>query len=87
MMFTVVPALISGLSFSQNKLPEIDVRALSSNLYRFSCGVNNWIVLIGPDGVLLSDSAPEIYAELTLLRLKPMKQRLQLLMVLRSWIW
>jgi cyclase len=63
MMFVVVSALITGLSFSQNKLPEIDVRALSSNLYRFSCGVNNWIVLVGPDGVLLSDSAPEIYAE------------------------
>ena len=62
-MFIVVSTLITGLSFSQNKLPEIDVSALSSNLYRFSCGVNNWIVLIGPDGVLLSDSAPDIYAE------------------------
>jgi cyclase len=38
MMFTVVSALVTGLSFSQ-------------------------IVLVGPDGVLLSDSAPEIYAE------------------------
>jgi cyclase len=70
MMFTVVSALITGLSFSQTKLPEIDVRALSPNLYRFSCGVNNWIVVIGPDGVLLSDSAPEIYAEAMKSKLK-----------------
>lgn len=70
MMFAVSFALFAGLSFSQNKLPEIDVRPLSSNLYRFSCGVNNWIVLAGPDGVLLSDSAPEIYAEAMRLELK-----------------
>jgi glyoxylase-like metal-dependent hydrolase (beta-lactamase superfamily II) len=59
----VVETLIAGPSFSQDNLPEIDVRALSPNLYRFSCGVNNWVVLVGPEGVLLSDSAPEIYSE------------------------
>jgi cyclase len=62
-LLTVVAVLITGFSFSQDKFPEIDVRALSPNLYRFSCGVNNWLVLIGPDSVLLSDSAPEIFAE------------------------
>jgi len=63
MIFIIGAVLITEPSFSQDNLPMIDVRALSSNLYRFSCGVNNWIVLVGPDGVLLSDSAPEIYSE------------------------
>ncbi len=62
-LLIVVAVLINGLSFSQDKFPEIDVRALSPNLYRFSCGVNNWLVLVGSDGVLLSDSAPEIFTE------------------------
>jgi len=44
---------------------QIDIKPLSSNLYKFSHGVNNWLVLIGPDGVLLSDSGSESYAMAT----------------------
>jgi len=69
-LFTVVLCFINRFSFSQNKLPEIEVKALSSKLYKFSCGVNNWLVLTGPDGVLLSDSAPETYAEAMKLQLR-----------------
>lgn len=68
--FTAVLCFITGLAFFQNNPPKIEVKALSSNLYKFSCGVNNWLVLAGPDGVLLSDSAPEIYAEAMKLQLK-----------------
>lgn len=49
--------------YSQNELPDIETIKLSNNLYKFHYGVNNWLVLIGPDGILLSDSAPEKYAE------------------------
>jgi glyoxylase-like metal-dependent hydrolase (beta-lactamase superfamily II) len=49
--------------YTQANLPEIEVTKLSPNLYKFHHGVNNWLILIGPDGILLSDSAPEIYAE------------------------
>jgi cyclase len=69
-LFTVVLCFITGFAFSQNKLPEIEVKTLSSNLYKFSCSVNNWLVLTGPDGVLLSDSAPEMYGEAMKLQLR-----------------
>lgn len=54
---------ISVKVYAQIELPDIETTKLSSNLYKFHYGVNNWLVLIGPDGVLLSDSAPEKYAE------------------------
>jgi len=59
----ILSVLSVGQLFSQNSSYEMDVKELSSNLYRFSCRVNNWLVLAGPDGVLLSDSAPRKYAE------------------------
>lgn len=62
--------LLSGFSYCQDSIPEIDIRPLSINLYRFSRGVNNWLALIGPDGVLLSDSGPESYAKATKVNLK-----------------
>lgn len=68
--FIIAAILLSGLSSAQERPPEIDVRALSPNLYRFSCGVNNWVVLFGPDGVLLSDSAPESFADAMRSKLK-----------------
>jgi len=66
----ILSVLSAGQLFSKNNSYKIDVRELSSNLYRFSCGVNNWLVLSGPDGVLLSDSAPSKYAEGTKAELK-----------------
>lgn len=56
-------ASAAEFSYSQDKLPEINVVELHSNLFKFSCGVNNWIVFTGPDGVLLSDSGPEAYGK------------------------
>lgn len=61
--FIFAAALITGLSSSQDEIPKIEVTRLATNLYKFHHGVNNWIVSIGPDGILLSDSAPETFAQ------------------------
>ena len=54
--------MLSSLLYGQESVPKIDIKPLSSNLYKFSCGVNNWLILTVPNGVLLSDSGPESYA-------------------------
>lgn len=51
---------------------EIRVTRLGSRLFRMSRGVNNWMVLTGPDGVLLSDSAPAPLAPSIKAKLKKM---------------
>jgi glyoxylase-like metal-dependent hydrolase (beta-lactamase superfamily II) len=63
MICTVATTFLTGQLVSQDRLPEIDVTPLSASLYKFSCGVNNWLASVGPDGVLLSDTGPELYAE------------------------
>lgn len=42
---------------------EIRVEKIGARLFKMSYKVNNWIALIGPDGVLLSDAAPEFLAQ------------------------
>jgi len=70
-IYCFILSFVSAVNaFSQNTSYKITVTPLSSNLYKFSCGVNNWLVSAGPDGVLLSDSAPEKYAEGTKAELK-----------------
>lgn len=41
---------------------EIKVEKIGAKLFKMSHKINNWIALIGPDGVLLSDAAPEFLA-------------------------
>lgn len=47
----------------QGEKPGIEVKKLYENLYKMSSGVNNWIVMVGPNGVLLSDNGPEELAK------------------------
>jgi glyoxylase-like metal-dependent hydrolase (beta-lactamase superfamily II) len=61
--FIFAAALTTGLSSSQDELPKIEVTRLATHLYKFHHGVNNCVVSIGPDGILLSDSAPETFAQ------------------------
>lgn len=60
-LYTIIinTILLSGLSFSQEKLPEIEVTRLSDYLYKLMIGPVSVVASIGPDGVLLSDTGFE----------------------------
>ncbi len=59
LLFFFIMILLTNSYFIHGEKPAIEVTALHTNLYKMSSGVNNWIALVGPDGVLLSDDAPE----------------------------
>ncbi len=50
--------------------PSIEVIKLHDNLYKMTSGVNNWIAMVAPDGILLCDNGPEGLAESIKLELK-----------------
>jgi len=58
LLFFMTILLINSF-LTQGEGPSIEVKKLYGNLYKMSSGVNNWIVMVGPDGVLLSDDGTE----------------------------
>jgi len=72
LLFFFIMILLPNSYFVQAERPAVEVTTLHTNLYKMSSGVNNWIALLGPDGVLLSDDAPEGLAK----AIKPELKRL-----------
>ena len=60
----LVTILVANSFAVLREQPEIEVKKLFNNLYKMRSGVNNLIVMVGPDGILLCDSGAEGLAEL-----------------------
>ena len=48
---------------TQGECSSIEVTELYRNLYKMRAGINNWIVMVSPKGVLLCDNGPERLSE------------------------